>query len=177
MKCLWLILVLLSANVASAQTKPVNWDQWSFLLGRWEAVGQGSPGESKGGFSFALDLQRRVIVEKSHTDYAALPGRPAFAHDDLMMIYADDSSRNFHADYYDNEGHVIRYTIEFSSDGKNIIFLSDPIPSQPRFRLTYSRVKDSQLAIRFEIASPEAPASFKVYVEGTARKIALDQIR
>ena len=102
--------------------------------------------------------------------FAAAGGRPAFAHDDLMVIYADDGLQKFRADYYDNERHVIRYTIEFSPDGQTIIFLSDLIPSQPRFRLTYTRGKADDVSIKFEIAPPTSPEKFQVYVEGTARK-------
>ena len=140
------------------------------MIGPWEAVGHGSPGEGKGGLSFTFDLQNRVIIRKSHTDYPAAGGRQAFAHDDLVVIYADDAAQKFRADYYDNERHVIRYTIEFSPDGQTMIFLSDPIPSQPRFRLTYERGKGEDLKIRFEFAPPTSPEKFQVYVEGTARK-------
>ena len=65
-----------------------------------------------------------MLIRRSHTDYVATANRPAFAHDDQMIIYADEQQR-FHADYYDNEGHVIRYAIEFSVDGNVSTFLSD----------------------------------------------------
>ena len=169
-KYVLLIFFLLNVGFAKAQTRPLSWDKWQLLIGPWEAVGHGSPGEGKGGLSFTFDLQNKVIIRKSHTDYPAAGGRPAFAHDDLMVICADDGLQKFRADYYDNERHVIRYTIEFSPDGQGIIFLSDLIPSQPRFRLTYERRKGDDLNIKFEIAPPISPERLQVYVEGTARK-------
>jgi len=157
-------------GLASVRATAVSWDNWRFLVGEWEAAGHGSPGEGKGHFSFALDLQGKVIVRKSHTDYPAAAGRPAFAHDDLMVIYADEGGQKFRADYYDNEGHVIRYTASLSSDGQTVSFISDIVPAQPRFRLTYIKTTADTLGIKFEIAPPGAPENFKVYVEGTAHK-------
>lgn len=168
-----LLTVSLLASIACAQSasaKPAPpLDALKFLVGEWEAAGHGSPGEGAGSFSFAFDLQDRVVVRKSRTDYPASAGRPAFSHDDLMLIYADESKR-LRADYFDSEGHVIRYAAEFSADGRTLTFSSDPVPAQPRFRLTYVKLKDDTLNIKFEIAPPGSPENFKVYVEGSARK-------
>jgi hypothetical protein len=149
---------------------PPTWDNWRSLLGNWEAEGKGTPGSGVGKFSFALDLQNRVIVRKSHTDYPPAEGRAAFSHDDLMIVYREEGSDRTRADYFDNEGHVIRYTAEVSPDSKTVTFVSDPQPSQPVFRLTYNLGDDGRLAIKFEIAPPTAPKQFKVYVEGSAYK-------
>ncbi len=48
-------------------------------------------------------------------------------------------------DSFDNEGHVIRYTAEFSADQKTLVFLSDRLPSAPRYRLTYTKAKSDTL--------------------------------
>jgi len=133
------------------------------------AAGRGDPGEGAGSLPFAFYLQR-VIIRKSHTDYPAAGNRPAFAHDDLMIVYSAGAQKEFKADYYDNEGHVIHYAIEFSNDGRTCTFVSDVIAAQPRFRLTYAQVKAGHVAIKFEIAPPNDPEKFKVYVEGTAKK-------
>ena len=163
------LLLLLSRAGSAQQASPVQWTKFQFLIGTWKAAGSGSPGEGAGEFSFALDLQKRVLVRRSHTDYPATANRPAFAHDDLMIIYADELQR-FHADYYDNEGHVIRYAIEFSADGNTCTFTSDPSDSTPRFRLTYNKATSGDLAIKFEIALPGQTNSFKTYVEGTSKR-------
>ena len=164
-----LLLALMGAGQAQQNTAP-DWSKWQFLIGSWNAAGRGDPGEGAGGFSFAFDLQKRVIVRKSHTDYPAAANRPAFAHDDLMIIYPAGAQPEFKADYYDNEGHVIHYAIEFSNDGRTCTLVSDITAAQPRFRLTYTQIKAGQVAIKFEIAPPNDPEKFKVYVEGTAQK-------
>lgn len=156
--------------LTSAEPPASSWDQWRPLIGEWQAVGKGNPGEGAGGFSFAFDLQNKVLVRKSHTEYPTAQGRPAFSHDDLMVVYADEAAHTFRADYFDNEGHVIRYAAKFSPDSKTLTFVSDPAPSQPNFRLTYLKNPDDTLGIKFEIAPPNAPDKFKVYVEGSAHK-------
>ncbi len=177
MKMNWKFLIAVAGTIficgrssASAEPTWARWDQWRPLVGQWQAAGKGSPGEGAGGFSFAFDLQNKVLVRKSHTDYPPADGRPAFSHDDLMVVYADEAAHTFRADYFDNEGHVIRYTAGFSSDGRTLTFISDPAPSQPSFRLTYVKNPDNTLGIKFEIAPPNAPDKFKTYLEGSAQK-------
>ena len=67
-----------------------------------------------------------------------------------------------------NKVHVIRYVAQFSGDGNTCSPVSEPSPPQPRFRLIYQKLKEGQLAIRFDIASPDQPNNFKNYVAGTA---------
>jgi len=163
-------IVLSPLSSAVAEPPGITWDQMRPLVGQWKASGSGAPGQGEGKFSFAFDLQNRVLVRKSHTDYPAAQGRPAFAHDDLMVIYLDEASHKLRADHFDNEGHVIRYAADISQDGRVITFVSDPAPSQPRFRLTYTARGNDKMDIKFEIATPDAPDKFKVYVEGSASK-------
>ena len=78
-----------------------------------------------------------------------------------MVIYHQDN--RLRADFYDSEGHVIRYAITAPADG-HAVFVSDRIDGQPRYRLTYKLV-GSTLKGRFEIAPPNAPDVFKTYLE------------
>ena len=170
-KCVAVIVALLSlGNLAVVESSSPSWDNWQFLVGTWEAAGQGSPGQGAGTFSFTFDLQNKVLVRKSHTEYPGAAGRPAFSHDDLMVIYPDEAGKGYRATYFDSEGHVINYAAELSASGQTITFVSAVLPSQPRFRLTYVKKKEDILEIKFEIAPPGAPENFKVYVEGSARK-------
>ena len=164
------ILTIGGRELAAGEPTASSWDKWQPLIGVWKAEGKGSPGQGAGTFSFAYDLQNRVIIRKSHTDYPAADGRPAVAHDDLLIIYADESSHRFRGDYFDNEGHVIRYSAEFSPDGKTLTFISAAAAAQPAFRLTYTMPRAATLHIKFEIAPPNAPEDFKIYVEGDAQK-------
>jgi hypothetical protein len=134
------------------------------------AEGKGAPGSAAATFSFAYDLQKQVIVRKTYTDYPATAEHKAFAHDDLMIIYREHGAEKTRADYFDNEGHVIRYTADISGDKKTLTLRSDPQSSQSVFRLTYNISDNGRLTIKFEIAPPTAPQEFKVFVEGSAHK-------
>lgn len=146
-----------------------DWDSWQFLLGQWTAEGEGRPGQSAGTFSFILELQGKILVRRNRADYPATKDRPAFSHEDLMVIYPETPAQGTRAIYFDNEGHVIHYAVKFSESGNRVTFSSDPMPSGPRFRLTYTRGKGGAMATKFEIAPAEKPDSFSTYVEGIAR--------
>jgi hypothetical protein len=115
-------------------------------------------------------LQGKVLVRKNHADYPATKDRPAFSHDDLMVIYREAEGARACAIYFDNEGHVIHYNASLSEDGTTWVFLSDPTPSAPRYRLTYTKEKNGMLGIKFEIALPGKPDAFSTYIEAQARR-------
>jgi len=164
-------LVLLAAPSAGQQSKDHSWDAWRFLLGDWVGEGDGQPGQaSAGGFSFAFDLQGKVLVRRNHAEYAATSDRPAFRHDDLMVIYDDSRGTGKRAIYFDNEGHIIDYTVTVSQDLKTLNFVGDTPATGPRFRFTYYKVADDALRFRFDIAPPGKPDAFTKYIEGTPRR-------
>ena len=144
------------------------WDAWRTLLGSWAGEGGGDPGQGAGTVSFSLELDGRILVRKNHLDFPATPQRPAFVHDDLLVTYreADGSLR---ADYFDNEDHVIHYTVAAAADGSSV-HLSAPQTGAPRFRMTYVRAAADTYSIRFEIAPPGRPDDFSAYVVSTAMR-------
>jgi hypothetical protein len=158
------------ATILSAQQSKnnPNWDSYKFLIGEWVGEGDGTPGQGAGEFSFSFDLQNRILIRKSFALYPAVKERPAFRHDDLMVVYQENSTTR--AKYWDNEGHVIDYTVEFFKDTNSVIFISELIPSEPRFRLTYTKSENSTLKILFEIAQPGKPDSFTKYIEAAAHR-------
>jgi len=135
-----------------------------FLVGDWVAIDT-APGE-RGSFAFKFDVQEHVLVRTNEAIYEATSSRPASRHDDLMVVYADGSA--IKADYFDNEGHVIRYTAHL--DANRATFVSDPDPKGPRFRLTYTMAAGGVLVGAFEIATPDAPEAFKPYLSWRARR-------
>ncbi|HEY3295979.1 MAG TPA: hypothetical protein VGL38_11110 [bacterium] len=170
MKSLFALLCLLPALLLAqpAPSKP-DWSACQFLIGEWTGGGGGSPGQGTGSFIFAPDLQGRVITRKNIAEYPATKDQPAYRHDDLMVIYQlpDHATR---ADYYDNEGHVIRYGVEFAADKNAVIFLSDSLAGQSRYRLTYTRTDSADVTIRFDVAVPGSGEGFKTYIQATAHK-------
>jgi hypothetical protein len=161
------LLLLITALSLCAQTAP-NWDRWQFLIGDWAGEGSGEPGQGAGAFSFRLDLDGRVLVRKNRADYPAAKDKPAYSHQDLMVVYPEGPGAS--AVYFDNEGHVIHYGIEFGRDGGEVIFTSTVQASAPRFRLTYAKLGPHKVGIRFEIAPPGKPDAFAPYIEATAHR-------
>jgi hypothetical protein len=153
-----------------AQNPPAKdrWAAWQPFLGAWEGVGSGAPSEGSGEFSFSRELQGAVLVRHSYAAYPATKDKPAYRHDDLMIVYQD--GKNARADYWDNEEHVIHYTAELSDGGRKLIFVSDASQPGPRFRLTYVKTAQDTLKLTFEIAPPDAPEKFSTYIEASARR-------
>ncbi len=164
-------LLIFAAMSASAQdTKPVSdLERLSFLSGEWIGEGGGDPGQGAGGFSFSKDLQGQVMVRKSYAEYPATKDKPAFRHDDLTVIYQQPGD-TMRATYWDNEGHVINYTVQATPDQKSAVFVSAPSPSAPRFRLTYKMKDEKSVAMIFEIAPPGQPDAFSPYIQASAHR-------
>ncbi len=166
------LIVLFScpvSAVAQPSTPPPDWHAWQFLMGEWVGEGNGGPGQGEGGFTFSTELQGRILVRHNQATYPETKDRPAFRHDDLMVIYRDtDGSTK--GDYYDNEGHVIHYAVVFANDSDSVVFISPESNSEPRYRLTYTKGQSQTLTIRFEIAPPGRPDAFQQYIRATARK-------
>jgi len=109
-----------------------------------------------------------VIVRTNYSNTPATADKPASRHDDLMVIYVD--AGHVKADYFDSEGHVIRYAVE-GRPGE-VVFLSEIKPSEPRYRLTYIRGSATTLAGTFEVAPPGKPDAFATYLSWNARRAA-----
>lgn len=165
-----MVWIALTASLAAQPAKTgANWENWKFLLGDWVGQGEGQPGRGTGGFSFHPHLQDRILMRKNHAEYPAFKDQPASIHDDLMIIY-QEPDQPVKAIYFDNEGHVINYSAEFSKDGNMLTFVSEPAASVPRYRLTYTKAGKDTLNIKFEIAPPGKPDEFTTYLEAKARK-------
>jgi len=166
------LLVALSIFVeplwAQQPAKPVNWGAFQFLIGEWVGEGGGDPGQGVGGFTFSLDLQNTILVRKNFANYPATKDRPAFSHNDLMVVYREGDK--FKAVYFDNEQHVINYALTFSKDSSAVIFVSDVIPGAPRFRLTNTKQGTDSIKISFEFAPPGQPEAFNRYIDAVARR-------
>jgi hypothetical protein len=161
---------LFATPFASAQKAAGNLDPLKFLVGDWIGEGGGEPGQGTGGFSFREDLQGKILVRKNYSEYPATKDKPAYRHDDFMVVYYDDTSSSFRAVYFDNEGHHIEYRVQVAEDGKSCTMESAPSAGAPSYRLTYNAAEAGRLKIKFEIAPPGIPAQFKPYIDATARR-------
>ena len=147
---------------AAATTAPAELEPFAFLVGEWPSTGAGQPGAGTGAATFTRGVQDKVIVRASYADYPAAAGKPASRHDDLMVIYAAPGG-GARADYYDSEGHVIRYVVQSPAPGQ-AIFLSEAAAGAPRFRLGYTLAAPGVLKGEFAIAPPGSPDTFKPYL-------------
>src|SRR5580658_1302996 len=90
------IAALCIAGALPASPKEPAKDAWaaltSLLGGTWEGEGSGEPGNGTGGFTFLPDLQGKVLIRRNTSSYPATKDRPAFTHEDLMVISRDSAS-------------------------------------------------------------------------------------
>ncbi len=164
-RSLVLAVLLLTTVLGSSQSAAPDWTRWNWLIGTWDGSGSGKPGEGGGWFSLAPDLDHQVLVRKSHSEYPAANGRPSAVHDDLMVVYQESGA--WRADYWDNEGHVIRYVAELSA--RQAVFTSIRRPDTPGFRLTYELEPNGEVSVVFAMAAPGSE-DFKTYVSGTVHR-------
>ena len=172
---IWILiiaLILLCGQAVAQQSKSKpDWSAFQFLIGKWAGEGGGDPGQGNGIFTFSLDLQDHIIIRRNQSDYPETKTHTSFSHNDLMVIYHQTIGQSAQAIYFDNEDHTIRYNIKISENGKSIAFISDSLPGQPLYQLSYTSLSDDSLLITFEIAPPGKPNDFSKYLEGKAHKI------
>lgn len=133
-----------------------SWDQFEFLIGRWASPVSGQPGEGvSGSTTFAYDLDRNVLIRRSTAEFAPDPGEEkGLVHHDLLIVYREPGEPHFRAIYFDNEGHVIQYTVSFPDKQPSVLFESEATSTSPRARLVYELNRDGVLTIEFFVAPP-----------------------
>ena len=134
----------------------ISWDRLNFLLGHWSSMVSGQPGETVGGYNiFSLDLDQKIMIRKSRAEFAPEPGKTkGLVHDDLLIIYQQPGEQQFRAIYFDNEGHIIHYTLLFQEKQPGVVFESQASEASPRARLTYAATDADTLMIEFSVAAP-----------------------
>ncbi|MEA1676114.1 hypothetical protein [Nitrospirillum sp. BR 11163] len=133
----------------------------SFLVGKRVADTDPAARPNQGGTSeITPDLNGTLLVRRDRTHM--VEGGDL---DMVMTMYAEGG--HLRADFFDTVGHVIHYRVTDLEPGHRVQFTSDPAPANPTFRLTYEGLAGGRLAVRFEIAPPGSPPSFKLFTEGT----------
>jgi hypothetical protein len=162
-------LLIVTCQLVSGQASVTSWEKWNHLIGEWVGEGNGQPGQGEGKFSFRTDLDGKILVRKNHTVFPATTSSPEKVHDDLLIVYPVSQGVQQEAIYFDNEGNTIKYNVSFT--GNSIILTSEIKPNVPNFRLTYVTIDSKTVNITFEMASPEKPDEFKMYLSGKAFKV------
>jgi ABC-type uncharacterized transport system ATPase subunit len=84
-----------------------------------------------------------------------------------MVVYLDFNGYPSKAIYFDNEGHIINYTITYSE--KSVVFISNKTPEVPTFRLTYTLLEGGTVSTKFEMS--QDGEKFTTYLEGKSVKM------
>ena len=161
-------LVLVSSFfilTAVSQSNP-NWGKWSWLIGEWTGEGSGKPGQGEGVFSLLPGLDSSILIRKNHSVYPAANNKPAIIHEDLMIVYLDNSGLASKAIYFDNEKHVISYMVTYSE--KSIILTSEKLADTPVFRLVYTLLDKVTVNTKFEMS--QDGQKFMTYIEGKSKR-------
>jgi len=155
----------LCAQTAAAKDP---WAPLQFLVGTWIGEGSGEPGPSgTGGSTFFFELDKQILVRNNWAKYPPRPGeKTGISHEDLMIIYPDSSGAAMRAIYFDNEEHVIEYSVQPA--GSDVVFESAGSPSTPSYRLTYTSTGADHAKLKFEIAPPGK--SFATYIEASVHR-------
>lgn len=161
------IILLFAATITGFSQQKPNFDKWNWLIGEWAGEGSGQPGQGGGTFSFTFDLDKNVLVRKSHSEYPETERNPKVIHDDLMVVYTDPSGASTKAIYFDNEGHTINYSVTFAE--KSIVMTSAKEANMPVFRLTYTLLDPETVSTKFEMS--QDGKSFTTYIEGASKRI------
>jgi hypothetical protein len=166
------ILAVLFTTQLSAQIAPKSDDPWTalrFLEGTWDAKtqGQSSGANATGTYTFKKELGGHVLAR--HSSSAACKGPPGFdcEHGDLLYIYQDAPGQPLKAIYFDNEGHVIHYSVSTPTPA-SAIFMSDPSAPGPHFRLMYE-LKGALMSGKFQMQMP-GKTDWASYLEWSGAK-------
>jgi hypothetical protein len=160
------VFLMVCASIGGFAQTNSNWDSWYWLLGSWVGEGSGQPGQGSGEFTFTFDLDKNILVRKSHSEYPAVENKPAIIHDDLLIVYPESSDGTFKAIYFDNESHVINYLVTISEN--NIVFTSKKTSESPVFRLTYTLSEKEIVNTKFEMS--QDGLTFMTFIQGNSVK-------
>ncbi len=167
------ILLVFGTGLMRAQPAPPTADgQWSalsFLEGTWEAKTQGGAAKATaaGTYSFRKELGGHILARHSNADGCKGPADFNCDHGDLLYIYQDTPGQPLKAIYFDNEGHVIHYSVSAPTT-TSAVFISDAATPGPRFRLLYE-LKEGVMSGKFQMQMP-GKADWMSYLEWSGRK-------
>lgn len=160
------VSLFLSASLLAQSTAPATSDTWKslrFLVGSWEAKTTTANVQGTGIYSFQLDLRDHVLVRHAVNSSCKAPSDYDCEHSDILYIYEDAPGQPLKAIYFDNEGHVIRYSVS-TPTATSVVLLSEETKTSPQFRLSYE-FKEGVMTGKFQIKPPTSQAEFRTYLE------------
>jgi hypothetical protein len=158
-----------SRQFAEKRAELYKWQPWEFLLGTWKGDAKGDAGDGPGDFTFKTDLDGKILLVTSTQEFRATSERQAFTYHGLMVIYL--LGLDTQAMFYDNEGHVLNYSVQFSTNPRKVTFIGEQVPYAPSFRFSYTDNGDGTLKVAFETAPANAPKAFTSHIATVARRV------
>ncbi len=138
------------ATAAKAQTLSPELAPIGFIVGDWvSAPGNASP--DRGSSSIQPIVGGAALLRNDHHEVVdTASGKTTASFDQVMPIYAEGGT--LRGDYFDGT-HIIHYTHAIVAPGASVQFLT-ATDANPAYRLTYTKISDEVVAIRFEVAAP-----------------------
>ena len=166
------VFALICVSPLSAQTVSTGDGQWKalgFLEGTWDAKthGEASGVNAAGTYSFRKELGGHILARHSSAAGCKGPADYDCEHADLLYVYQDMPGQALKAIYFDNEGHVIHYSVSTPTP-TSAVFISDPSAPGPQFRLVYE-LKGAVMSGRFQMHTP-GNAEWTSYLEWSGAK-------
>jgi len=160
-----LLLSVTARGQAQAASDP--WQSLRFLMGTWDAktTSGTAAAQSNGIYSFGLELKDHILARHSSSGACKAPADFNCDHSDLLYLFLDHQS--IKAIYFDNEGHVIHYSVSTPTPA-SVVFLSDSSLPGPQFRLAYER-SQSILSGKFQMKMP-GQSEFTSYLEWSGNR-------
>jgi len=154
---------------AAAPAKPDPWHNFRFLVGSWEAKTTGGVAQAHvaTSYSFRMELREYLMARHARNGTCSAPDDYDCQHSDLLYIYPTGNGSAFEAIYFDNEGHIIRYSLTSPKPG-TAVFLSDPALPGPQYRLSYTFLNEV-MSGQFEMKMP-GQADFTSYLEWSGKR-------
>jgi uncharacterized protein YaiE (UPF0345 family) len=121
-----------------------------------------------GNYTFRRDLAGHILARHSVSASCKGPADFDCDHSDLFYVYPEGPADALKAIYFDNEGHVIHYTVAVSGPA-SVEFLSDASIPGPQFRLAYE-LKADVMSGKFQARMP-GQKEWMSYLEWSGQKL------
>ena len=147
-----------------------------YLVGKWHVTYRtGDPGTATGGEeAWSSEAGGAVLARRAWCEFPETPQRPAFRHEDLLVVYADAEAR-LQGVFWDNEGHVHFYRhVQVADAGDGVRMVTDPAMPGPRQALEYRFAPPDRTSAVFSLLLPGAP-DFKAYLQWECRRTEPDR--
>ncbi|MGB6944961.1 MAG: hypothetical protein WBE37_21365 [Bryobacteraceae bacterium] len=167
------VFAAICAGLLSAQnTAPADQEHWSalsFLEGTWDARTQGGTAgaSASGTYIFKREVGGHLLARHSSGAGCKGPGDFDCDHSDLLLIYQEAPGQPLQGIYFDNEGHVIHYTVSTPALNSAVL-TSDASAPGPHYRLVY-KLEGGVMSGKFQIQMP-GKTPWRSYLEWSGDK-------